>query len=156
MKGSVEPWFKHRFSWCCFLLVRHQSLLFLFVMCKKQINLKPCALFFPGCWFVESVYQPIYWISSWSTKNRYFWTAIYFLTFTFSLHPKMHFIWASFDVGVAPWIHPTLDFPLCKVALYQLSWADPASVGLVLSVKAMVGLVCHRGSVVYLSLAPHL
>ena len=46
MKGSVEPWFKHRFWWCCFLLVRHQSLLLLFVMCKKQISLKPCALFF--------------------------------------------------------------------------------------------------------------
>lgn len=155
MKGSVEPWFKHRFSWCCFLLVRHQSFLLLFVMCKKQINLKPCALFFSRmlvCWVSLSAH-----ILDWFLKykkqvflNCNLFSYIYFF-FTPQNALYLSFIWC----WCGP-VDPTLDFPLCKVALYQLSWADPASVGLVLSVKAMVGLVCHRGSVVYLSVAPHL
>lgn len=104
---------------------------------------------FLGCWFVESVYQPIYWISSWSTKNRYFLTAIYILHLLFLYTLKRTLIWASFDVGPAPGLKPSTFRSLWKVALYQLSW----------SCQGWSCVECesngHRGSVVYLSVASH-
>ena len=49
---------KHRFWWRCFLLVRHQSLVLLFVMCKRQINLKHCVLFFQDVGLLSQFISP--------------------------------------------------------------------------------------------------